>query len=191
MAPRPNVLPVKGAWAILAGLVLTLALSAPAAQAAATRAEYVAQAEPLCAATNQVLNKRAKKYIKQLKAFNREKPKTKAAKKRQALRFFFVSGTFYLTIGNALNTLDGQLGGIAAPAADATVAAQWLESLRLDADTFNRLGLAFKSRKLKKIIAAAPEANGLDKQLQATDAIVAGWGFQECLVGSDPSAPAL
>lgn len=172
---------------------MLLALSAPAAQAAATRAEFVAQAEPLCAATNQLLNKKAKKTDKALKkaAPKKGQHQSKKQEKASTIRFFHILGAFDVTIGKQLTGLSGQLAAIPPPAADAAAAAQWTQALAADAQAFTELGTKFKSRSLKKIITAAIAAEGLDKQLKATDAIVAGWGFQECLVAPGQGAPSL
>jgi hypothetical protein len=183
---------VKGAWAILAGLVLALALSAPAAQAAATRAEYVAQTEPLCKATSDSLAKPGKKFVRGLKkATPKHKPKrgSKAAK-TYARRVFRVAGGFYLVFGRKVAGLQRQLVVIPPPAADAAVLNKWLGNMSLASDTMIDIATRLRSRSLKKALGAASEIGGIEKGLKATDSVVSGFGFQQCLFFA-PSAPAI
>jgi hypothetical protein len=175
--------PVKGAWAILGGLVLALALSVPVAQAAATRAEYVAQAEPLCKATSDSLRKPAKKFVKGLKkATPKHKPKRGSrAAKRYARRVFRVAGGFYLVFGRKVSGLQRQLVVIPPPAADAAVLNQWLGSMSVASDAMIDIATRLRSRSLKKALGAANEIGQIDKGLKATDSVVSGFGFQQCL----------
>jgi hypothetical protein len=174
---------VKGAWAILAGLVFALALSTAVAQAAATRAEYVAQAEPLCKATSDSLRKPGKKFVKGLrKATPKHKPKpgSKAAK-TYARRVFRIAGGFYLVFGRKVSGLQKQLVVIPPPTADAAVLNQWLGSMSLAADTMTDIATRLRSRSLKKALGAANEIGEIEKELKATDNVVSGFGFQQCL----------
>jgi hypothetical protein len=183
---------VKGAWAILVGLILALALWAPAAQAAATRAEYVAQAEPLCKAASKSLVKPGKKFVKGLKkATPKHKPPngSKAAKK-YARQVFRVAGGFYLVFGRVVSGLQKQLVAIPPPAPDAAVLNQWLGSMSLAAGTMTDIATGLRSKSLRKALIAADQIDQIDKQLKATDHIVSGFGFQQCLFFGQ-SAPAL
>jgi hypothetical protein len=183
---------VKGAWAILVGLILALALWAPAAQAAATRAEYVAQAEPLCKAASNSLAGPSKKFAKGLKkAKPKHKPKrgSKAAK-AFARRVFRVSGGFYLTFGQKVSGLQRQLAAIPPPAADAAVLNQWLGSMSTAAATMTDIATRLRSKNLKKALGAAAQVGDIEKELRATDAVVSGFGFQQCIFFA-PNPPAL
>jgi hypothetical protein len=183
---------VKGAWAILAGLILALALSAPAAQAAATRAEYVAQAEPLCKAASDSLAKPSKKFVKGLKKAtpkHKPKPGSKAAK-AYARKVFRVSGGFYLIFGHKVSGLEAQLAAIPPPAADAAGLNQWLGSMSTASATMIDIATRLRSKSLKKALGAALRIGDIEKELKATDAIVSGFGFQQCVFFA-PNAPAL
>jgi hypothetical protein len=184
--------PVKGAWAIFAGVILALAVSAPAAQAAATRAEYVAQAEPLCKAASDSLVKPGKKFAKRLrKATPRHKPKPGSrAAKIYARRVFRAAGGFYLVFGRKVSGLQRQLVAIPPPAAEAAVLNQWLGSMSVAADTMTDIATRLRSRRLKKALGAANQIGEIDKELKATDNVVSGFGFQQCLFFA-PGAPTL
>jgi hypothetical protein len=181
---------VKGAWAILVGLILALALWAPAAQAAATRAEYVAQAEPICKAANMTLKKQAAKAFKGIKAGpadivpadNADHAARRRAR-RTLQRLLVTSGRLYVLLGRGINQVDQQLVTIPPPDADATAIGQWIESRRVIAEGWKSLGAVFKSGSLKKIskLDGQTFADLVDKET-AADQIVTGYGFYQCLL---------
>jgi hypothetical protein len=173
------------------GLLVSLAL-VPAAQAASTRAEYVAQAEPLCKAASDSLTKPDKKFTKGLKkARPKQKPKpgSKAAK-AYARKVFHLAGGFYVSFGKTVSGLQGQLTAIPPPTADAAVLNQWLGSMSTAAGTMTDIGTRLRSKSLKKALVASGQLGEIEKELKATDAIVSGFGFQQCVFFA-PSAPAL
>jgi hypothetical protein len=149
---------------LFAALVVTaialLAVTTPSASAASTRAEYIAQADPLCAAWIQVSNK-------QLKGFPKD---AEAEQWRRAVR------RLQITL-RAFNRLLASLSGLQPPAADAAQVNQWLAGLRAQTPLAKALIAATKQHSFGKVVKSSGR---LAEASQDTQDLVAGFGFQSC-----------
>jgi hypothetical protein len=174
-----------------------VALAAPAAGAAPTRPEFVAQAEAICKATNKSFGMQLKKLVKPLKGQGDFPPKNaKELSKRQLrnklrvfLRFF---GETFVIQGRAIHSIDRQLAPIPEPPGDEPAIAQWIESRRANAEQLKEMGKSLKSMRRptpKRFLGVLFQSFGLVDKFLVTDQIVAPFGFDQCLLakGEEPT----
>jgi hypothetical protein len=178
-------------------MLLAVALWAPAAQAAPTRAEFVGQAESICKATNgryaKIAKKQSKQLVKHLKGIQKgNKPGQKKPSKRQERRLFSVLirivGRSMVLQGRSIHDIDRQLAPIAEPSGDEPAIAQWIESRRVDAEALKQAGKslkATKNAKPKQFFALIFQSFAINDRLVATDWIVGAFGFSQCLLAEE------
>lgn len=166
--------------AVIAGLTAAPAVSEAQVQGP-TRAEYVAQADPICKASTRVQAKHFKRAFKGIKpgdfeaAGDTEDPKEiiDAFKKLiKPLGRAFVRGSRGVHV-----TVD-QLAAIPRPPADASTLESWVASLLVGVKLSKRAGQALKHGRLK---VGFKRFDTLIRHTEATDAIVAGFGFVDCV----------
>jgi hypothetical protein len=142
---------------IMAAAVLAAVTAAPAT-AAPTRAEYIAQADPICQSTDDAERRAIKGYRGLLK-----KGRYKAAAHKLRAEFA------------AFSPGVEQIAALEAPAADVQLIATWVQMLRQQPP----LG-----RRVAALVAHGQTSGKLFKRLGAlnasTQAVVAGFGFQVC-----------
>jgi hypothetical protein len=161
----------------LVALVLSICLLGAwpgAAAAAPTRAEYIAQVDPICQSFVAPLGAAWRSYNKAFKATNRavNKGNTKG----------FLRGTKKLSqalngISSNRNTMIGQIAAVPPPDLDAGTIATWLNALRQEVgfeSSAARAILALKIGKFFKFGRQADDAETAGKQA------IAGYGFAVC-----------
>jgi hypothetical protein len=172
----------------LAG-ILSLAVMAPAAQAA-TRAEFVAQAEALCKTSNQAVSARSRhlfRKYKRLRPKGRFSKLTKRQKRRDDALYY---GGFARTLifeGSAMHALDGQLQLLPKAPGDEPVIAQWIDSRRVDADLIRDTGRRLRRvsrHKPRRALNVVFSLDLVDDQLGLTDLTVGSYGFDQCLLAN-------
>jgi hypothetical protein len=127
-----------------------------------TRADYVAQVEPICAANTDA----------NTEILEGARSKVKKGKYRAASRQFAkAAAAFSKTIG--------QLTAVPQPSADAPTLARWLAYLRLEAGYLGKVAKALKAEQLGK---AQGFVVRLSRNANLANDTVAGFGFRECLV---------
>lgn len=191
---------MKTTWATILGLAAIAAVfAAPTAQATATRADYVAQAEPVCQSHLNKLKPFAKKVAKRINrlfkhAPKRAKPRTKKQTRKDLRRlasFFGLTARIELKTATVIRETNASLATLVPAPGDEAVVASWLDSRRVDATNLATFGKAIKSfaRRIKKgklFFKGGPAAPGdptnILNHLKATDQIVAGFGFKSCLL---------
>jgi hypothetical protein len=166
---------VKGA--VFVAFVAAALFAAPLARADTTRPDYVAQAEAICAQTGNAENAAARKVLKG------HKP-PKHPTKKQAKAFFRTLGKAIIATDVPFRAGIDQIAGLSQPTADATVLEQWIGAVRAYADASLAVGRLYKRGKLIKAFSADDQ---LTKQAKSTDAIVAGFGFNNCLLSTSPA----
>jgi hypothetical protein len=148
---------------IAAGIALVvLALSAPAAQAEPTRAEYVAQLEPICQANteaNQTLVAGIQRKVLNLKL----RP----------------AGRQFSRAARAFSVAVDQVGAVPPAPPDAPAVAAWIASLRVDGSYLYRIATLWKKRRGYRAEGAIIQ---LSRHALRTNQLVAGWGFNYCIV---------
>jgi len=142
-------------------LAVSLVLAAPA-QAAPTRAEYIAQVEPICKSNTDANTK----ILKGVRARIKNEKYAAAAK-----QFARAAQAFTATIG--------QIAAIEQPTADVATLTRWLGYLRLEAGYLGKAGKAIKAEKLGK---AQGFVVRLQRNANLANDTVAGIGFTHCLI---------
>jgi hypothetical protein len=153
-AKTARAAPVATALAIIASV---LAFAATPAHAASTRAEYIAQVDPICASASSA-EKRAQGGIGHLI----KKDRFKAA----ARKFRLTNRAFGLGVE--------QVAAVAPPAADAQVIATWVQMLRAQLPLAEKAAKALADGQIGKAIARLFRAS------DNTKAYIAGYGFSAC-----------
>jgi hypothetical protein len=141
-------------------LVVSTGLAEPAV-AASTRAEYVAQADPYCAAANQDirrLNRRARKLFR-------------------AGHFAAAGGEIRKT-GRRLSASIAQVRAIPPPPGDEQTIASWLNLVQQIANNNLRLGRAEAKDDVRRILRIEMRTRQISVQAHG---VVAGFGFTACV----------
>jgi len=157
-------------------LALALAvLVAASAEGAATRAEYVAQAEPICAETNSDIARLDKRF------FTLADKGLEARKRPTQKRFFRKAGGVIKETAAAFDASVAAVRLIPPPPGDEQLITQWLDINARRADLNRDRGKAFAKLRFRRAaqlqsqnVLLADEAHGL----------VADFGFHAC-VGKD------
>ena len=158
---------LRGAVAVI--LLAILVVAVPPAQAASTRAEYVAQAEAIC----QVPGHQLFKLDQQVKKLGKRQDLRPS---QAAVRYGKIMGR----LANIEGVILTQLGTLTpAPGDEATVAA-WLQGEQASKGLLDRAARAGKHGKLRQFIGLLNQ--GLTTAKQA-DQIVASFGFRSCVFG--------
>jgi hypothetical protein len=151
----------RGATLVLLAAVVAAALLVPPAAVAATRQEYIAQADPICQATEAA----ERHAIGPVGAIQRliERGRLKAAGKRLRNEF----GAFSRGVE--------QLATIQPPDADAQLIGAWVENLRAQVPLGYRAARALIHGRIpNKLFGRLGSLN------RRTQALVADYGFQSC-----------
>jgi hypothetical protein len=161
---------------LTAGLIALLCLAgASPVQAATTRAEWVAQVEPICQATlpaansaNADVNRKSKNLVRtgkhgSNKAFVR------------AIRSLAASLVSYAAIDDALTN---QLAAVPPVPADAAAVSNWIQGRRQTTALANSAAAALRRFRLNKFFTLLGQANAAYSQAVSS---VSGFGLNACL----------
>lgn len=160
----------------LAITMIALAITAPKADAAATRAEYVAQVDPICLAA---AKPEGKLLIAYFKAFARlGKGVAQGASPKQATKRLVAKSARLMTrIITIEQGVTAQIEAVSPPPPDAGTVALWLEKRKLAEQTALSGTRALKHRKIVSFNAQLDRADAIDREGRI---LVAGFGFQYC-----------
>jgi hypothetical protein len=158
-------------------VIALLAITVAPAQAASTRAEYVAQVDPICqtAATKQsAVIRSLKKFARQLKqrGIDTEEPT------KQVIR---IAVRGYNRIALIARNAVAQISAIAPAPGDETTVSAWFRRLSLQIDLFQRAIRAFAHQKVHryKQLMYKSSIRGLE-----ADDLVREFGFRHCVEGA-------
>jgi hypothetical protein len=143
----------------LAILVVLLALPA-SSHAAATRAEYVAQADPICAAANADIAKLNKKFFRLHKKGR-----------------YGAAGVALGKTGPRLSASIAQVRAITPPPGDEATVTSWLGFVDGVAADNRKMGRAEAKQRFGKVVKLIKRNGRLQDRAHA---LVADWGFQNC-----------
>jgi len=127
-----------------------------------TRADYIAQAEPICKA-----NTDANRHI------------LKGAKSKAKRGQLGAAGRQFTRAASAFSTTVDQLAGLPQPSADTPVLSQWIGYLRLEATYLARVAQALKKAQRGR---AEGYAVRLNRNANLANQVVTGYGFSACLI---------
>ena len=133
------------------------------ADAATTRAEFVAQAEPYCASANRDINRLNKR-------FTRLNEKGHYGLAGQALK----------RTGTTLSASIAQVRSISPPPGDEQTVSSWLALVDRIAGNNRRMGRAEAHRKFRRVFDLQLKNFLIRRQAHE---LVADWGFQACVGG--------
>jgi hypothetical protein len=142
-------------------VLIAVAVCATPASAATTRAEYVAQVDPICSGT---LDKEAKTFRFVGRDFNHGRYKVAARKFARTTKVFSAGVE--------------QLATVSPPAADAALIGQWIAMLRAQVPLAQRVTrLLRQGARRRRIVKAVDRLFMLSDRTQAQ---VATYGFSQC-----------
>jgi hypothetical protein len=143
-------------------LLVLIALAAlPAtSHAATTRADYVAQADPYCAAANRDIHRLNKRFF--------------ALHKQGRYR---AAGRFLGKTGKRLSSSIDQVRAVPPPPGDEQTVASWLGLIGEVASDNRKMGKAEAREQFNKVVKLLRRNVGLHNQAHA---LVADWGFSSC-----------
>jgi hypothetical protein len=162
------------AIAVAIGLVV-LATPATAANAASTRAEYVAQVDPICQAGQAQERAAFKAYVKSAKRYLRRHPNSDPDKPSKQI--FRLVTRLYSRILAIDRSVLAQLNSIPPAAGDEAAVAEWLGVRTQSADLLERSIHALQRQKLKLFFRLYLKS--IRRSLQATLPI-SDFGFRYC-----------
>jgi hypothetical protein len=156
--------------------MIALAITAPRADAAATRAEYVAQVDPICLAA---AKPEGKLLIAYLKAFTRlGKGVAEGGSPKQATKRLVAKSARLMTrIITIEQGVTAQIEAVSPPPSDSGTVALWLEKRKLAEQTALSGTRALKHRKIASFNAQLDRSAAIDREGRI---LVAGLGFQFC-----------
>ena len=151
-----------------------IAVWAVPAGAASTRAEYIAQVDPMCAASVGPENDAAQRVIKNLRRLGSVANSGKAKGFVKQTRRTAGSITQLATIDS---NLTDQISAVPPPSADAGTIASWLSGRRQSDASLNSAATALRQYKFRVFLKRLKQAGAADS---AAKAAVSGFGFQVC-----------
>jgi hypothetical protein len=168
--------------AVLGVALAALAISVASASGAATRAEYVAQADPICKQANRQSKQAAKKHIGALNKIGKqapdEGPVSKAERKRFLRRFSRALAGVLAPQNKITGQTIGRLSFVTPPPGDEAAVGYWLQGLhqfKLQVDQAIR---GFRRANLKRGLNNLVKA---DNTLTAAQRPLSDWGFRQCV----------
>jgi hypothetical protein len=146
--------------------MIALAITTTSAVAATTRAEYVAQADPICKASGDQIDKRLPGLIKRIA----KRPNITPS----------VAFAYGLALGGKIFAQEtNQLAAIAPPPGDEAAVSGWLDGRRTYKRQVDRAVAAGKHNKKKPMLRRFKQAVTAVSQ---ANQLVASFGFQYCVV---------
>jgi hypothetical protein len=139
------------------GLIATGAVSA---SAASTRAEYIAQVDPICEASNQGLTRLWKRFVR--------------ADKQHKLH---TAGNALATIATNLVSSDAKLQAIPPPPGDEARVSQWLGMFDQIAHNYKISASAYRLGTYKRVSRLIDRSDRLNRN---ADSLMADFPFQVC-----------
>jgi hypothetical protein len=160
----------------LAITVIVLATTATGANAATTRAEFVAQVDPICQAAQAQELVAAQQVNRKLRKL-RKHPNTRKARRRAIKREFRAIGRFYGYVAVVEQGVNAQVAMIPPAIEDTSLIKLWLRVRAEQVISTQRLASAFAKGDILAALDMFFEASG--KVEEAGD-IVRDLGFQHC-----------
>ncbi len=161
--------------AVIAGLA-----AAPVADGqttAPTRAEYVAQADPICNASTRAQGKNFNQAFKGVQPGDFKATEDPEEIIAELNKLFRPLGRAMVSGSRGLRATVDQLAAIPRPLADASKLESWIANLVVDVKLSKRAGQALKRGRLK---VGFKRFDALLSHIEETNAIVAGFGFRFC-----------
>ena len=164
----------KGGLTVALVLVVSAAVLATPASAASTRAEYVAQVDPMCQAALPQLASTQGAFVRKLKAIDNRLKKHRFKGILKLISSAARSLSSYTTVHGNLTT---QISGVPPAPPDTSAVNGWIQDRR-NAESFgNSAASSLKHAKFRQFSRQLNQAAAAD---QAGIALISGFGFQYC-----------
>jgi hypothetical protein len=169
--------PLRLTLVALATIVIALAITVTTALAAATRAEYVAQVDPICQSTGQPEGKAAFAYLKALNKFNHQI--AAGVRRKKAINPFVRQTTkFFGRVSRIEAAATFQIAGVPPAPGDESTVAVWIQQRTESTGLLNQAIAALKHRRLNAFMRLT---NQWTAKIDESEATVAGFGFRYCV----------
>ena len=167
--PRPS-----HALIALAIAGVALAIIATPANAAATRAEYIAQVDPICQSALASESATLKQYTRRVKRIRKHHPDVEIHPTKQFLRTVSAG---YRKLAGEVSLANSQITPITPAPGDEFTVSRWMQDRTAFAQAAQRAGRLIAHGNLKRFFRAAVAM--LDYEAAARDVIL-GFGFTYC-----------
>jgi hypothetical protein len=167
-------LSTRGLTAVAAAAIALTILLPSTAGAASTRAEYIAQVDPICTSYAGPLGNAFKAYHRNFKSMNRH---AKSGTAKAFLKSLRRTAASLNVVAQLHATMIEQIAAVPPAAADVPIIDNWLNALRLEQS--NELG-ASSALLHFKIGAFFKRLNQADGAVNAAGDAIRGFGFAAC-----------
>ncbi len=155
-------------------IALLIALAPATAGAASTRAEYIAQVDPICQSFQAPLTGAFNAYHRAFKAMNKN---AKSGSFKAFVRSIKRTARTLNSVAQLHAGLIGQIGAVPPPTADAAIVAAWLDALRRE----QSYEVAARSALLQfRFGPFFKRLNQADGAVNDASTAIAGYGFAVC-----------
>jgi hypothetical protein len=159
----------------VAGAAIAFAILLPStASAASTRAEYIAQVDPICTSYAAPLGNAFKAYHKNFKALNHN---AKSGTFKAFLRSLRRTASSLVTIGGLHANMINQIAAVPPAPGDEGTITSWLNALRLEQSSEVGAASALRRGKFGQFFNKLDQADGA---VNAADNAIRGFGFTAC-----------
>jgi hypothetical protein len=158
-------------------ILIAVAVFATPASAASTRAEYVAQVDPICRTALKPEGKAGLALLKGLTKLGNQSENGKPSKKALN-RFLRQTAKFFGVLARLENSVNNQIATVPAAPGDESTIATWLQQRGQYADLLRQSVVAVKHHRLRRFVTLADQS---DVARDVADATVAGFGFRYCV----------
>jgi hypothetical protein len=153
---------------------VALAIIATPANAAATRAEYVAQIDPICQSALARESATLKRFTRRVKRIRRHNPDVEVHPTKPFLRTVSAG---YRQLAGEVSLANGQITPIAPAPGDELTASRWMQDRTAFAQAAQRAGQLIAHGALKRFLRAAIAMVNYEA---AAREVIAGFGFTYC-----------
>jgi hypothetical protein len=161
----------------LATIVVALAITVTTAVAAATRAEYVAQVDPICRSAGQPESKAALAYLKALNKFDHQI--ASGVPRKKAINLFVrQTAKFFGRVSRIEAFATSQIAGVPPAPGDESTVALWIQQRTEGTGVLNQAIAALKHRRLNAFVRLTDQWT---VKIDESEATVAGFGFRYCV----------
>lgn len=167
---------VKGGR-VLAVAVIVMAVTAATAIAASTRAEYVAQVDPICQSTLKPEAKAALAYLKALNKFDHQIAKG-VPRKRATNLFARQTSKFFGVVSRIEATATTQIAAVPPAPGDESTVGVWIQRRTEATVLLNQSIAALKHHRLNSFVRLTTQWTAKMDEAEAT---VAAFGFRYCV----------
>jgi hypothetical protein len=168
-------------WRTAIAAVILVAAGAATASAAATRAEYVAQTDPICQAGQRDMRAESKRQNPATKEIRRQLEQEELTRERENALLGKLAAKEFAPTLKVFPRVTTQIAAVAPAPTDVTAVSQWLAARRAYADLIKRAVEVARRGASKKQNFLIEKATG---KIVEGEIPVEGFGFRFCILSS-------